>query len=748
MKFTHASTAVLFVLLQASTFAAPPVPGPLPAEKLKGNLAQVPTTDPSPSSAPTLLPAVKGVHPRLLFSPSDIETLKGKISSDPILQKAFEGTKQWAALSPALTGPRPDIVSGDDKGVGPGNPWAPYYQKACSLAYVYAIGKEPAVKQKIVDTLTAMLNTEHWADANNEVDSSMGAAENMFMVAFLYDAVYNDLAPDLRSKLAQKIFTMARRMYYLGHKQLQLPFQGKGFWTSDPQPNHRWYRDMGLAACVLVTCDEKDIQAGYLMQGLKEEMDFVAKWYPSDGDCHEGAGYQSYGILSISAAFTMMDRNLGTTYLKDTGIRHAWQQQLYFWVPGRMSNISWGDDPNKPGSGFGYSDAAFLLGAKLSHDPQAQAAMLLKLNTAQKKSGGQPLLLNWAVLAFYDPSLTPSDYKAIPLSKLLPDIGAASMRDSWDDNAVVFTFKCGPYGGYQLNQYRNTVTSNGQPHYVNLAHDDPDANEFALAVGNGFAFHPGTYSNADKPPGKVTRDHSTITVDDKGQVSEGSGYTQPVGNADMTKFSYLTGWKTDTKGHVIIEGEAGPAYCGQDYKELRASGNKVAPAQLKTYRRTAIWMPKEYILLLDNIASTGGAHKITWRGSAPVSKITDGKGTATTETGTPVPFQIVSDKVLQYASVPMTLLGRWGDVSVQQIQVTAKADAVKFATVIDPWKTNATVKLTVNGATTTVQVSGSGFNDVWTWQEPKSATTPSVIAGTRSGSTLISLTEADKAPTK
>jgi hypothetical protein len=442
---------------------------------------------------------------------------------------------------------------------------------------------------------------------------------------------------------------------------------------------------------------------------------------------------------------------VGTNYLKDTGLRYAWEQQLYFWVPGRMSDISWGDDQNGPGGGFGPNDAAFFLGAKLSQDPQAQAAMMLRLNKAEAAgtANNKPVILNWTMLAFYDPTLKAGDINAIPLTKLLPDIGAASMRDSWNDDAVVFTFKCGPMGGYQLNEYRNTVLDNGNPHYINVAHDDPDANEFDLAVGNGFAFHPGNYTSPDKSK-KLSGEHSTITIDDKGQITEGGGFSQPIGNEDMTKFSYLTGWKTDDKGHVIIEGESGAAYTGQDYPSFKAAGNKLDPAVLKMYRRTAIWMPKQYILILDNVASANGPHKVTWHGSAPVSQISDGKGTgtATTETGTVVPFQIVSDKDIQGATVPMTLVGRWGDNPIQQIQVTANADAVKFATVLDPWNTAPKVTLTSSGGTTTVKVTGKGYDDTWTWTDPKDATTPSNITGNRGGAALISLTDADKAPTK
>ena len=443
----------------------------------------------------------------------------------------------------------------------------------------------------------------------------------------------------------------------------------------------------------------------------------------------------------------MMDRCVGTTYLKDTGVRNAWAQQIYWWVPGRMGDISWGDDQNGAGAPGNYShnDGSFFMGPSLSKDPLAQAAMLMKLNHSMSDPA-KPVLLPWTVLAFYDPTVVAGDYKSLPTYKLLPDIGAASMRDSWEDDAVVFTFKCGPYGGYKLNEYRNTNPVDGHPHYVNLAHDDPDANEFDLAVGGGFAFHPGNYTSPDKSK-KLSGEHSTITVDGKGQVGEGGGFSQPVGFEDMTKFSYLTGWKADTSGQIIIEGEAGPAYCGQTIGELRAANNKQAPPVLKTYRRTVIWMPKEYILILDNIVSANGSKSIVWHGSSVKAEVTDGAGTVSTEKGDQVKVQTVSNQTFTTAVQAITLVGRWGDNPINQIQYTANADAIKFATVLDPWKTGATVKIADSNGVATVTVHTDKGDDTWTWNEAKDLTTPSVITGTRGGTPLVSLTEADKAPT-
>lgn len=740
MKSLALSLAVLSIPFTAAV-AAPPEPPPLAPDKVAANLAKIPPTDPDTPNAPQLVDAVKGVHPRLLFTQQDIDALKAKIASDPILQKAYEGNKQWANISLVPSGPRPPIVADDTSAL------VKSYSQAPSMAYAYALDKDPAIKKKIVDTLTEMLSVEHWSDGA-ELDSNMGDACNMFMVALLYDAVYNDLDPDLRAKLAQKIFLQARRLYYLGHKQLCLmPIK---YWQQDPQPNHRWYRDMGLAACVLVTADEKDIKPDYLMQGLKDEMDTVMKWYPPDGDCHEGAGYQSFGYTAIAAACEMMDRNLGTNYVKDSGLKNAWAQQIYFWVPGRLSDISWGDDQNSPGVTFGHNDASFFLGPHLSGDKDAQAALLMRMDRAMvPQPGKNPPILPWTMLAFYDPSVPKGDYKTLTPYKLLPDIGAASMRDSWEDDAVVFTFKCGPMGGYKLNEYRNTTPNdNGTlPHGINVAHDDSDANDFALAVGNGFAFHPGVYSNAESKDSRFTRDHSTLTVDGKGQIGEGFGYGQPIGTSDMTQFSYLTGWKANDKGQVIIEGEAGPAYRGQTGPDLKAANNKLADPVLKTYRRTAIWMPKDYILLLDNIVGNG-AHDITWHGTTMKAAVTGTNGTVSTETGTPVGFQILSNKDIKGTTQDIVLDGRWGKVPVQQLQFDANTDAIKFVTVLDPWNTKPEVKMTESNGVVTLTVHTAKSDDTWTWKEAKDLTTPSQIDGSRSGAPLISLTEADVAPKK
>lgn len=707
---------LLSVTLSGATMvnAAPKPAGPV---KYEENLALVPAVDPAPTAAPQIVESLKGQHPRLLFTTAEITELKKRVAADPLLKQTADRLLAWAKRVKAPKENPPSIVTGDTPAL------ASSTGNLAGLAYAYALDPDPAIKQTITDILTMMLEQPYWADAA-ELDSNMGAGNNMFMTALLFDAVASDLDPELRRKLEEKLLTHARRMFYLGHKKLAVGTIK--YWQQDPQNNHRWHRDAGMAACLLSVADAKGIEAGYLLEQLKQEMDLLMKWYPADGDCHEGSGYQRFGFFYLAMAARMMDRVLGTEYLKHPGFRNAWAQQLYYWLPASGGSLSFGDDMNGP-TLFNHLDAAFFLSPDLSGDKNVQAALKRRFDKTSVRKDDRPYEYPWSLLAFYNPALGGGDDKALPTNKLFGDLGAATMRDSWEDDAVVFGFKCGPYGGFKLNEYRHAVREeNGDPHYINVAHDDPDANSFAISLGGDFLFHPGVYSTK-----KLTEQNNTITVDGKGQINEGDAYTQPVPKTDMRELSYLTGWKEAPGGRVIIEGEAGKAY-----------------PSLQQFRRTAIWMPGEYILLLDNLRADG-KHEITWRAAAQKAQFenpVEGRCYAYTDTGKRLDFQILSNHEFQGAIDYLYLHGRFAAYLMQQFQFSLNTDAVKFASLLDPWKKKPTLTLKEDGDTVTLTVKSDAFEDVWTWKNPADGSTPSAVSSTRAGAPLIALTAADKAP--
>ncbi|MCX7916750.1 MAG: heparinase II/III-family protein [bacterium] len=131
-------------------------------------------------------------------------------------------------------------------------------------------------------------------------------------------------------------------------------------------------------------------------------------------------------------------------------------------------------------------------------------------------------------------------------------------------------FKCGPLGGYSLNKFRNENNFK----YVNVAHDDLDANSFIIYTKGKFVATTDGYSRSKK-----SANHNTILVDGKGQIPpgrrEGDVWTQPAtGQTDMTQLAYITKFK-DMGDVVISEGEVGRFY-----------------QNLRKFRRSFIWVNK------------------------------------------------------------------------------------------------------------------------------------------------------------
>lgn len=717
MRITFTAVALVAAMFLAVCANAA---GPKSGVDYELNLSRVPEGDPAATEAPGVVDSMKGLHPRLLFTEKEIAALKPVIEQDPLLKTTADADIQWSKRAKTLDGTPPDIVMSDTPAL------VTSMDRLTRMAYSYGLTGDPTIKTNIVAILQALLDEPHWAHAE-ELDSNMGAGNNMFMAGMLFDAVCSDLDPEFRVKMAEKLLTHVRRMYYLGHEQKS---QCKiKYWQQDPANNHRWHRAAGVTASLLAVADIPELKGrtGYMLQQFKAEMDFLTKWYPADGDCHEGAGYQKFGFLYLALAATMWDRVMGTEYLKHPGFANAWAQQLYYWAPGRQSYMTFGDAPNSEGV-INHLGMGFFISPRLSRDKNVQAAVMnfYQKNSVDRRNGRQNT--SWVLMAVYDPTVGEGDYKAIPTYRLFADLGAASMRDSWEDDAVLFTFKCGPYGGYKLNEYRHANPKDGKPHYVNIAHDDPDANSFALGSAGEFYFHPGNYAQTKK-----TELHNTITVDGKGQLQEGDTYTQPTPEVDMRTLSYLTGWKVGEGDRIIVEGEAGPAY-----------------ETLDRFRRTCIWMPGEYVLILDDIRAAGDAdHRITWRACTEKGQFEqpeDGWSCVETEQGKRLDFQMLANKEFNGSIDNLMLTGRWSGLLLNQFQFFQDTDAIKFACLMDPWKKKPTMTLSEKDDVVTIVVNGEGIDDVWTWASAADMDTPSLLEGTRGNAALLCLTADDKAP--
>lgn len=668
--------------------AAVPTPPPPPAPV-------VPEADPAPAAPAALLPAVAGKHPRLLFSAEQVPALR-KLA-------AGEGKPFWdqvegylgSCKAPADTKFQTDATDGQRQGL-----W-----RLPTVALHYVIAGDRASFDNTVAFMRKLMETDHW-ETGEELDCGMSAANIMVGAALAYDWLYNDLDPQFREAYRKKLLLQARRMYYGGHLQKQ---PGTHYWQQDPQNNHRWHRDAGLTLCTLAVAGDGPGWEWILSQTLAE-LEFVTRWLPDDGTSHESPSYMVFGMSHLVLACDAADRCLGTRFLEMPFFKSCALVRMQTLAPGLKDAFCYGD---AGGTGF-YNSYAFRCAAA-NHEADLQAG-LQKFYEADKDA----FMYGWFSLVWYDAGLKGGDPARIPKDAFFSDLGLAFMRDGWDTANAAAMFKCAPYGGYTLNRYRNE----NQFHYINVAHDDPDANMFVLWARGGFPADDDRYAGK-----KLTAAHNTILVNGKGQKGEGSGWTQPQ-KGDMTGLANVLAWKS-ADGITATEGEAGAAYNG-----------------LSRYRRTFLWAAGDYVLVLDDIRAPADA-RITWLVQGPDAAITDDAGHRYRMGKAPAAcdLAVASDTPFAAEVTDSPAENHGKPLGYRQLRLSAAGKEWRLASAFDLWargKLAVTLKA-VDENKAEVTVSGPGIADTWTWEAAPDNKTPSMITCRRQNGKVFQVGPADKA---
>ncbi|NLF31836.1 MAG: hypothetical protein GX591_13235 [Planctomycetes bacterium] len=675
----------------------------------------LPAADPAvaPQAYVRLRPEVRNRHPRLLFGPEDLERLRAFYNSDAgaVYRRQMEAyvagctlpadrqtTDAWsqtygllklptAALHYRLTGDRRSF----EKSVA--------YLKWLAGTANWSRGGEPEVPHT-AEAYTAVLEKMKAFGPSRERNSDHGASFTMVGAALTWDWLYDDLDPEFREMFREVLFQHARAMYYGGHMKGN---PGGNYWWDVPAYNHRWFRDWGLALAVMAVT-EGEPREQWLLGEVRRELAFMARWLPVDGSQHEGPGYgSSAGALGM--AFLASDDVIGTTFLDSPFYTTAAEYTLHVAAPG-MRQAMYFADCHTNATSF---HRLFMLTA--ARHGEADVLDGIRHAIALGASHAVAQGYAWMALIADDPTLAGGDYRRLRTTAFLPDLGIAIVRDSWDDDAVAARFKCGPMGGYKANLWRQeNRRANGTLPYLNVAHDQPDANSFTLFGDGDYMVETDRYPTK---PGKLSSSQNTILVDGIGQAPpggpEGDTWQQP-SSGDMTEMGRITAF-ADFGNVVLVEGEASGSYVPYDH------GGKTRPG-LDRFRRAMIWVKGDYLLVVDDIRC-GQQADFTWLvqnvALAPVDAAQGryrlSKKTAHCE------FQLVCDRPLSSVIGTSTANDHGKLFNYQQLQATAAdTETARFAAVFDPWgRGNLSVKLTpASGAAMTVTVTGPGINDTWT----------------------------------
>ena len=515
--------------------------------------ANEPTALPGTFNIP-FKPELLKAHPRLLYSKEDMARWwkNGKAGEKFIWDAGADYFKVCASPIP---------TAGEPWNEGDGWQRIGWWRGMTTLL-LYARTGDRVYARNAIDLMMAICKSEHW-EVGGEQDYGMGTGHLMATVALIYDTTYDLLTDAQRNIVRRRLWLAADRMYNYGFNEFKtLPHPDVRYWQQDPQNNHRWHRLCGyMLACLAIYGEEPGIN-GYLNDAIKEAK-FVEKWLPDDGSNHEGVGYQAFGMQFLVPCFVAMDRCLGMDAIrKNPGFHEAPYFRAHMITPDGQHMWNFGDGD---WGTYYFSHYNFKLAAEW-RDPMAQALHLRNFRLSPESY----IYHGWTLL-WYDPSLKPGNLAELPTWRYFPDLDIAAFRQSWTDpNALAAFFKCGNYGGRMMNEYRDSFQP---PHYVNVAHDYPDANEFLFAWrGHIFANNTG---------GKQTSEHNTILVNGKGQDGEGDGYLQPIENMDKrARVEQCFG----APGFGLVRGEAGGFYPG-----------------LSKFTRTFLYVDNAYLVVADDV---------------------------------------------------------------------------------------------------------------------------------------------------
>ena len=670
-----------------------------------------PESDPDPEDVPAV---VETTHPRLLFSADDIPALRRRARG-----VGSQFVDDMTAYLPSCRAPEHrrflrDATDGQRQGL-----W-----RMPTVALHYVLTRDAASFDAAVGFLELMLSLDHWEEGK-EQDCGMSSANIMIGVALTYDMLYGELPADLCEKARQKLLLMARRQYYRGHLAKA---KGIHYWQNDPANNHRWHRNAGLALATLAVAGDGPGDE-WLRGKVLDELRFVHRWLPQDGSGHESPSYLVFGLPHLVLAFDASDRVLGTDLMQHEFFRRTPYFRLHTLTPGFQSTFAYGDSAENSFGGYHAALWRCLQAVDGADVHQAMQGFM----AAQR----QAFDFGWWNLVWYRPAVGEGSIDGLGPVCLFPDVGLACMRDGWREDSVALVFKCGPYGGHELNGFRNAdrialpgpVGASGRHRYINVAHDDPDAGTFMVYAGGRILAKSDGYAYM-----KLTSSHNSILVNGRGQKGEGQHWTQPLRNYDMTELARITTWKRTSSNLVVVEGEASGAY---------GTGRPTWDTNdLDLFRRSVVWFPGNYILLLDTIRAQAGV-AVKWMLQGRTVEATAGRsGSFVMRDGkASMQLQIASEPVAAAVTVAESSADhRSKTLGLEQLQLDVSGKSIRIASLLNPWRLRGLrVELGASANGASVTVIGPDFIDVWAVSTPAETRLPSGIQGSRDGRLLVAV---------
>ncbi len=476
------------------------------SEKLKGEhpLEQLIKTKNS-----TMKPELKGVHPRVYMTQSDIDALKEKTKTQPELWKTALSRVRALTVEPPPA-PAQERRVQNEVGIG-----------IAEAAFVYKITGEKKYLDAAKKYMDAAVSYEVWGYTYNKPDVDLAAGHLLYGMGWGYDLLYNDLTPAERMKYREMLIRQARLLY-----NFFKPKSGKSYAYSQ---NHTFIPISGLAVTAYALMDETE-EAKDWSAVSRAIFDRVLATYSDDGYYYEG---MEYWIFSTPWLVHYMDAHLKSTgenlYETTPGLRLAHKYVSHATLPGGEFNFDFGDiyagNITRARQGDDYERERINGKFRTNYNILYNLANRYQDGEAQGaanwlKSKGQVNAEEFWTFIWYNDSI-----KSVPIENqerwhYFKDHEVVYWRDSWKDAATAFAFKCGPPEGHAATEkiidFPDWRLSSGHAH--------PDAGGFIIWSNGKYLTGDSGYAGVP-----LTEHHNTLVFDGLGQNLDGAGHAAFVG---------------------------------------------------------------------------------------------------------------------------------------------------------------------------------------------------------------------------
>jgi hypothetical protein len=426
-----------------------------------------------------------------------------------------------------------------------------------ALGLTYLLTGDRRYVESAQTWISALLKVRDWSGSGN-----LGRSSWVMGCALIYDWLYNVLDPNIREAMRKKLIAECSIIKETGV-----------YWRA--LSNHLLIETSALGICSL-SLGENSEETKPFMDQADKWVNYIIQHAPRDGSWGEGIQYWQYGLgyfirfLEASKTSGHHDYYQEYDWLKKNGYF-----PLYFSLPGHSTNF------------VNFSDSHIFLG-DVKNTEEYVAAFLLYFPAAIYGNGyfqqygkliqsALPHKFSWLDLISFDTSIQENNIDSLPTLKHFEDNDFLIMRSSWEKDATLVGFHCGPLPGHR-NQSDPTREANQG---FGPGHGHPDINSFNIyAFGEYLAVDPGYTRHKD------TRNHNTVIVNGYGQAGEGKGWL------DFLAF------ESREPAPSILRVESNPIY---DYVIGDAGNIYVDEACLEFFRRHVMFLKPDIIIVADDL---------------------------------------------------------------------------------------------------------------------------------------------------